>query len=166
MNVKQLLIAVVALALAFAALATCCASSGGDEWEPYTPDPSQVEVSWTCDSTVELTIKITFPHAGFLVLWGPIVVDEGTVIIHSVVNMWRGPAAQVVTVKSHSWSLPPGNYELKFYVNGELVKTATISCSGASASGASPQGLDVVFLSSTVIALAILLALIVKFLVL
>ncbi len=98
-------------------------------WIPYTPSEDDIKMELSVsDSEVNVTVFITFRHAGFNVTWGTVSRKDNRFIANAEVYEWTGPAAQVITIKKHTYELgklKPGNYTFEFRVNG--VKMSELS---------------------------------------
>lgn len=132
-------------------------STKADNWIPYTPSGDAIHVKWTRNGEVNVTVTMTFPHSGFMVYWGPVFVSNGEAKANVQVVMWTGAAAQVITHKSYTWTLPGDTEVFKLYVNGHLVKVVQLS---AISDG---LNLNMGFLGLTASAIAVIIVLLLKF---
>ena len=117
------LIAIVLLSLTF----TCMTPCESNEWIPYVPSKEQVDIKWSTNDHVNITVTITFPHSGFTVHWGPIVRLNDVARAYIQVFMWTGPSAQVITLKSYTWMLPGDVRIFELYANGVLIDKVRIA---------------------------------------
>jgi len=97
-----------------------------EEWVPYVPSNRQTAISvWASGGINYVTTTITFSHAGYGVVdWGSVERAGDTFSVDSKIEMWTGPAPQIITVESNNYSLGvlnPGSYEFIFKSGGQEV---------------------------------------------
>ena len=94
--------------------------SPGEGWIEGYPMSVDVEVE-PLNGKVNLTVTMVFKHAGYKVEWGSALIDleNRRINIHTRVWEWTGPSAQVVTRKSHNYTLTlrPESYTVVIYIN-------------------------------------------------
>ena len=139
-------------------------SVDAEKWVPYTPSDDAIHIKWTRNGEVNVTVTMTFPHSGFMVYWGPAFISNGEVKADVQVMMWTGPAAQVITHKSYTWTLPNDTGIFKLYVNGHLVKTVQLSGINGT-SGGTGLDLNLGVIGLTASAITIIIVLLLKFVV-
>ncbi|RLE62769.1 MAG: hypothetical protein DRJ38_09050 [Thermoprotei archaeon] len=107
-----------------------------EKWIPYTPIREDVKTELTVsDNEVSITVSITFRHAGFNVTWGSVSRKDNKFVVDAKVYEWTGPAAQVITVKKHTYKLgklEPGSYEFEFKVNGVKIAESSFTIKSSS----------------------------------
>lgn len=106
-----------------------------ERWITYIPKPEEVEIGVKVIGradragrrTVFIEVSITFRHAGFLVEWDELEVEDSILEAEAEVWMWTGPSAQVITTRRRVYTarLSPGTYEFIFVVDEKPVKTVT-----------------------------------------
>lgn len=105
------------------------ATEEAEQWLPYTPDTSQVEVDVEVeDGRALFQVCITFPTSGFHVDWGGLERDGNRFWADVSVTRWTGPVLQVITFERNTYvaeGLGPGVYTFTFKVNGESVAEET-----------------------------------------
>ncbi|RLE71618.1 MAG: hypothetical protein DRJ37_04595 [Thermoprotei archaeon] len=105
-------------------------------WIPYTPSRDDVKMELSIsDSEVNVTVFITFRHAGFNVTWGSVSRKDSRFIADAKVYEWTGPAAQVITVKKHTYELgklKPGSYIFEFRANGVKISELSFTIKSSS----------------------------------
>ena len=96
-----------------------------EEWISYTPSPEQVRLEIVeTEGNILLKVFMIMPHGGFRVEWGEARRENSTIQVEAKVEMWTGPAIQVITTLSHTYDLgqlPPGSYTIVFKANGQPV---------------------------------------------
>jgi hypothetical protein len=96
-----------------------------EEWIPYTPSSEQVKLEIVeAEGGILLKVSMIMPHGGFRVEWGEARRENTTIQVEAKVEMWTGPAIQVITTLSHTYDLgqlPPGSYTIVFKANGQPV---------------------------------------------
>jgi parallel beta-helix repeat protein len=102
----------------------------GDEFVPYIPDPSQVELTYWDQSHVPcMNVTIEFWDTGYWVSsWGTPDVAGSNISVDAEVWRWTGNSFPVVTPVSHTYSLGPllpGEYKFFFEAWDSLIRTAT-----------------------------------------
>lgn len=107
---------------------------GSSPWNPTTLTASQVELkSWTMSGRTSIYVKLTFPTAGYRVAnWGTPSKSGSAFSVDTVVEIFNGPTAQVVTNTAQIWDLgvlAPGNYSFAFKNQLTTVKTLNFTVS-------------------------------------
>lgn len=97
-----------------------------EEWVPYVPSDQQTEIIvWASESINYAIATITFSQGGYRVAdWGGVERTGDTFSVDSKIEMWTGPAPQIITVESNNYALDvltPGSYEFIFKSWGQEV---------------------------------------------
>ncbi|MDK2383886.1 MAG: hypothetical protein QI199_03625, partial [Candidatus Korarchaeota archaeon] len=104
----------------------------GSGWRPYTPGMGEafLEAEWR-GGGLFIELDLTLRHAGFSVEWGDPRVSGGTILLDVSLRGYMGPAAQVVTHKSHTYIVegldPSRTYAVELRFNGERYTSMAVS---------------------------------------
>ena len=108
-----------------------------EQWVRFTPPPDWVDVSVDTSSPsrdVRVTVKITFPTAGYRVPdWGTASKSGNVFTSNAIIEKWTGAHTQAVTVLWNVYSLGSlgdGQYRFDFNANGNTVKTKEFTVKG------------------------------------
>lgn len=101
-----------------------------EEWVPYVPDSSQVEIDYWKEKGIScIDVSIELPSSGYNVSdWGTPSIVGNIISVNAEIWDWTGVDSQVITTKSHTYNLgnlSPGKYFFTFKAWGFLVKTTT-----------------------------------------
>jgi len=102
------------------------------EWTPYVPAPREVsiDVISSARGVTRVKVTLTLPSAGFVFGWPPPSREGNEFYIDVRVMRWTGPSAQVITHRSHVYTLgrlEPGTYTFTFKAWGQPVASTTFT---------------------------------------
>lgn len=99
-----------------------------EKWVPYTPDRDSVSISIDTEGDeIVANVTIVFSDLGHRVeKWGEVSRSEGRLSVNAEIERYTGGAGQALKTVENAYSLgvlEEGEYEFRFMVSGEGVKT-------------------------------------------